>query len=242
MKNKSKRMIKYANWSLHEKKESVFFYTFHKCASTLFGKYVLNNVDGLWHVDYSDKIALGSSVQPTFKEKGYIYGPIRLSASPEFDVYKRLVGPTSSPEFIADKKAIFMIRDPRDILVSGYYSYGWTHRLNPNEKRRGAQLQKRDKVQSMTLDEYALETVQDIKSHFVLLKSLSEACPRSEVLRYEDMIDDCSTFSAQITKVLDVKPAVLTEMYRRSRPKETEDIGSHTRSGKTRSFEEKLKT
>ena len=86
--------------------ESVYFYTFHKCASSLFSNYVLRNIVGLRHIDYANAIYRGRKIgQIKFKEKGYIYGPIRLSSDTK--IYNMLVKPTSDIYFIKDKVAIF---------------------------------------------------------------------------------------------------------------------------------------
>ncbi len=42
--------------------ESVYFYTFHKCASSLFSNYVLRNIKGLVHVDYAVQISSGKKL------------------------------------------------------------------------------------------------------------------------------------------------------------------------------------
>lgn len=90
--------------------ESVFFYTFHKCASSLFGGYILPNVDGLKHVNYARKIYTGevaAQEQVTFEKFGHIYGPIRISVGKDNPAKKILVVQTTDPHFIKDKKAVF---------------------------------------------------------------------------------------------------------------------------------------
>jgi hypothetical protein len=44
--------------------ESVFFYTFHKCASSLFARFVLPNVRGLRHENYAARIFRGELTDP----------------------------------------------------------------------------------------------------------------------------------------------------------------------------------
>ena len=76
--------------------ESVYFYTFAKCASTLFSSYVLKNIEGLRHVDYANQIYHGRDLKRVvFEEKGFIYGPIRIFYRPAAPVYKKLVKPAS---------------------------------------------------------------------------------------------------------------------------------------------------
>lgn len=221
--------------------ESVYFYTFHKCASTLFSRYILKNIEGLRHIDYAGQIYSGRNGRITFEEKGYVYGPIRLSAQ-QGAVYERLVQPTSRREFVRDKIAIFMIRDPRDILVSAYYSFAYTHSFSPVQEIRERQAQARIELQSQTIDEYAVDRAARIAANFETLDMLSQACERRVVLRYEDMIDNWELFVADLTRYINIRPAVLSQIFKQSRPREEEDNSSHRRSGQVGDFRRKLKT
>jgi hypothetical protein len=220
--------------------ESVYFYTFHKCASTLFSRYVLKNVQGLRHVDYAGEIFRGKKPSIVFQPKGCIYGPIRLSAR-QHEVYCSLVQPTSRLEFVKDKLAIFMVRDPRDILISAYYSFGYTHGFSPVQEIRNRQVEMRKELQSKTIDEYVLERAVSIRDNFETVSRLSQACERSVVLRYEDMIDNWELFASDLTKYITIKPAVLRQVYEKSRPREKEVLSSHRRSGQVGNFRLKLK-
>jgi len=221
--------------------ESVCFYTFHKCASSLFSGYVLKNIEGLRHVDYADQIYSGKKLDDlNFEKTGFIYGPIRLSADPQSLVFKKLVEPASHSDFIRDRIAIFFVRDPRDILVSSYYSFGFTHGLSPIDEIREMQEKARSEIQSKTLDEYVLEAAGGILSNFETVAMLSKVCNRSVVLRYEDMLSDWDRFAQDLTKYVSIKQPVLTQIYEQSRPRDEEDVTSHRRSGKARGFEKKL--
>jgi hypothetical protein len=221
--------------------ESVYFYTFHKCASTLFSRYILKNIEDLRHVDYAEQIYSGRNIPITFKEKGCVYGPIRLSAQ-QRAVYETLVHPTSRREFVRDKIAIFMVRDPRDILVSAYHSFGYSHSFSPVQEIRERQAQLRMELQSKTIDEYALERAARVRANFETLDTLRQACERCVVLRYEDMINEWQLFVSDLTKYINIKPAVLAQIYEKSRPREKEDKSSHRRSGQVGDFSGKLKT
>jgi hypothetical protein len=133
-----------------------------------------------------------------------------------------------------------MVRDPRDVLVSSYYSFGFTHRLSRVDEIRETQQKFRDEIQTTNIDDYVLNHSEQIEDGYRRVAALREACPRHIVLRYEDMIDDWQTFADGLTTYVDLKPSVLDELYRLSRPKPTEDSTSHHRSGKTGDFERKL--
>lgn len=237
----------YRDWKRHIFEnfypESVYFITFHKCASTLFSGYILKKVDGLLHVDYAKKVYDGEITNTNkivFRKKGYIYGPLRLTANPQSKVYKVLIEPICKSDFLKDKIVIFLIRDPRDILVSSYYSYGFTHKLSKIKETRERQEALRKRIQSISIDEYVLEYSTNINKNFMELFDLSKMCQRSVVLKYEDLINDFDKFIKNFSTYVSLKKKVIEEIYRRSRPKEKEDLSSHRRSGKINNYKEKL--
>jgi len=223
--------------------ESVYFYTLHKCASSLFNDYVLKNVKRLRLVDYADRLNKGDPVEcVTFKEKGFIYGPIRLSTGPPSATYSRLVEPASRRDFIRDKIAIFLIRDPRDILVSSYYSFGYTHGFSAVKEIEERQRRTRELIRRQTIDAFALEIANATLNHFRIVDRLSQACNRGIILKYEDMIDNWEKFSSGLTKYLDIGRKTLHHTYQLSRPLENESETGHRRSGKPGAYKHKLLT
>ena len=222
--------------------ESVCFYTFHKCASSLFSGYVLKNIEGLRHVDYAKQIYRGGKIgNLTFDKSGFVYGPLRLSIDPVLPAQKRLLDLVSDNDFIRGRISLFLVRDPRDILVSAYYSFGYTHGVSRVKEIRERQEQTRNEIQGKTVDEYALDAVRTMLGHFETAVELNEACPRSVVLKYEDMIGNWDCFANDLTQYMEINQAVLTQIYERSRPREKEDLSSHRRSGEAAGFRGKLK-
>jgi hypothetical protein len=223
--------------------DSVYFYTLHKCASGLFSDYVLKNVRGLRLMDYADRFYKGDPVEcVTFEEKGFIYGPIRLSTGPPTVIYSRFVEPASDIDFIRDKIAIFLIRDPRDILVSSYYSFGYTHEFSTVKEIEEQQRKTRELVRCKTIDAFVLEAANPTLNHFNAIDRLSQACNRGIVLKYEDMIDNWEKFSLGLTKYLNIGRKTLRHTYKRSRPLENESETGFRRSGKPGAYKDKLLT
>jgi hypothetical protein len=221
--------------------ESVYFYTLHKCASALFSDYVLKHVRGLRLVDYADQFYKGLLVENvTFEERGFVYGPIRLSTGPPSTEYSRLVEPVSSTDFVRDKLAIFVIRDPRDILVSAYYSFGYSHGFSEEKEIQEQQQRVREAIQSKTIDDYVLEIAPWMLTHFQTVDRLAQACERGIVLKYEDMVNNWDKFSSELTRYLDLGRKTLRRGYKQSRPRKKEDLTSHRRFGKTGAYKEKL--
>jgi hypothetical protein len=222
-------------------KESVYFYTMHKCASTLFGRFVLKNVRGLEHVNYASQLYRGGDADDiSFSERGFVYGPIRVSANPSRPTYKQLIEPMCRPEFVRDKRATFLVRDPRDIIVSSYYSFGYTHGFSPLEQTATRQHERRQTISDKPIDTYAVESLPHILRTFEVMHALVQACERGVLLKYEDMVADWDSFASGLTQHFDLSRAVLREIYERSRPRQKEDQTSHRRSGKTGGFREKL--
>lgn len=235
--------MRYIKW-LYEKDlyESVYFYTFHKCASSLFAGYVLKNVKGLRHIDYASKIyagRLGGSA--VFDNKGFVYGPLRLSLRSESPEYKLLVKGTCKPEFVRDKIVIFLIRDPRDILVSKYYSFGFTHGFSSDKEIRQMQQTVRNDVQGKSIDQYCMDEAHRTLEGFDTLRELKRSCGRSVVLKYEDMIENWDYFSVNLTKLISISDKVLTQVYKRTRPSGKEDITAHQRDGNPGAHRRKLR-
>lgn len=223
------------------KYESVFFYTFHKCASTLFSGYILKNITGLCNIDYAKMIY--SNKMPNkicFKRSGYVYGPIRLSVKTNTPLYEKFTKRVNTNEFVRDKLAIFLVRDPRDILVSQYYSFGFTHSLTPNLKIQNRHLANRAKIKAMTLDEYVVNEAPSIKLYFNIAHELSKGCNRGVILKYEDMIDNHEQFSRDLNQFIKISNKVKDQLFLSTRPKTVEDTSSHRRSGRPGQFRSKL--
>ncbi|MGI9517431.1 MAG: hypothetical protein ACR2NP_10310 [Pirellulaceae bacterium] len=95
-------------------------------------------------------------------------------------------------------KRIFHVRDPRDILVSQYFSYGWRHsaeEFNPGRHRQ------RESIQTMSIDEYVLDESLAIHPMKLRLRDLIDRddTELGRVIKYEEMVTD---FPAWLAKVL----------------------------------------
>ena len=93
---------------------------------------------------------------------------------------------------------IFQIRDPRDILVSEYYSLAWIH---PTE---GTQLDdRRQELQKISVDEYVLQQSESsswpLEEKFKPLLERELDAARETIVTYEEMVTD---FPKWVDKVL----------------------------------------
>ena len=238
----TKKATDFVRWHLFgSRAESVYFYTLHKCASSLFAGLVLPNALGLRHIHYARRIHRSSREFPLrFESRGHVYGPIRVSADRQSPVYEKFVQHVASPDFVKDKKAIFFVRDPRDILLSAYYSFGFHHKLSPDLNVRSRQLAVRSSLQSTDIDEYVLSNAVFFQRSFRMISELCDASQFGLVVKYEEMILDFDQFVASVNQFFDLTPAVIRHTHNVSRPKQNE-VDAHRRSGQPGEFRRKLK-
>jgi Sulfotransferase domain len=175
------------------------------------------------HLTYAEM----ESYKHVFRPKGYLYS-----------VFGGMIENIDQPE---SYKILLMVRDPRDILVSGYFSTAFSHPL-PGEKsdKRAAFEQKRDWAQSVSIDEYVLaeapRLLKNLQRYHDLLLSRH---PHTLLLRYEEMIGD---FESWLNRILQYTPRLrqkLLENHRKQRPV-TENIDRHLRKGVAGDYREKL--
>lgn len=166
-----------------------------------------------------------------FKPKGYVY---------------TVFGAMVEIENLAGYKVVLVVRDPRDVLVSGYFSKAFSHPLPSleSDKRTGFE-KNRQQAQAETIDDYALknsEKIHDIYADYMqhLLKKNTPVY----VCKYEEMISD---FEQWLTDLLDyaelktspeLKQQFITE-HQAKTPKK-EDHKQHLRKGKAGDYKTKL--
>jgi hypothetical protein len=223
------------------KKESVYFFTLHKCASTLFSDFALQRIEGLKHVDHMADIYAGKPGPFQFEKRGHIYGPLRLSRRSVMPDYQHVIDKILTEGFMNNKNAIFFVRDPRDILVSQYHSFGFTHGFSPVPEIRLRQEKNKEKVLSRTLDEYAIWFAPRLKKSFELIYFLRSSCNRNVLLRYEDMVTNWDKFVKGLSKIIKMSPPDLSELHKRSRPRTKVDATAHRRDGTPGQFRTALK-
>lgn len=88
---------------------------------------------------------------------------------------------------------VIQIRDPRDILVSEYFSVGWIHGVADKSLEA-----RRRQAQEMSIDEYVLNPPRDhaatLETMLEPLRTLDLDSKRTVVLRYETMVTDLPTW------------------------------------------------
>lgn len=223
-------------------KESVYFYSLHKAGTSLI-THALRQVNNLKHVDYETMVFDNQLVEkPVFHPYGHLYGVFRVSEPYDGAMYNLLTQHITTRDFVKDKNIIFMIRDPRDILISLYYSMRDSHVESTNPEINKRVMTQRTGLKNMSLEEFVLGKAPGVFHRFEILHQLSESCKSRVILKYEDLIHDFNGFMKGFEQHIKIPARRKNELYKASRPRLEEDIAAHKRSGKTGQYREKLTT
>lgn len=225
--------------------KSLVFISLHKCATLFFSNYLLKNLQGREHVDYQvlhyDNNLLEGESKLRTRKYGYVYGVLRLldPEHPSYEITEKLL----TKKHLAGKKVVFFIRDPRDILVSMYYSFGFTHPFSRNPDIKEYQLKRRKRIQAQTIDEYVEETAPHLKEKFDRIASMMKDIPRQDciLLKYEDMINNFDSFYPALNNFIELNPGIKEKIFEQTRPRQVEHKAEHKRKGATGDYKLKLK-
>ncbi len=145
---------------------------------------------------------------------------------------------------------IVQIRDPRDILVSEYYSNAWIHPDTAWSERRK---ELRKVIQTMSIDDYVLEGAEKLGTfgNFPLITRyqpiLDLSLPHNHkliIVRYEDMMRDFKHWLIKVMQPFEFQDILATEYYEKYKyefqPKE--ESFHHKRKMTPGDYKEKLKT
>ncbi len=130
-------------------------------------------------------------------------------------------------------RRIFHVRDPRDILVSQYYSYGWRH---SDEEFNDGRHRQRESIQTMSIDEYVLDETHAIHPIKLRLRDLidRDELELRHVVKYEEMVTDFPAWLARVLPPFEFRfPSLVKTRYAlryRNEFQPSSDPGSHKRS------------
>ena len=215
--------------------QSILFFTTYKCASSFAGEIIneLTANEGYKHVNFDSyfyHLEKDTDIEyekifskNVFRVSGFIYGPMRhYQPIPEIKQYKTLL----------------ILRDPRDVLVSHYYSAKYSHEVSTTKM-----LQKRRMTQGQDIDEFVLERLEEFAKIYEQYKLNILPLEGTIFVRYEDMISNPKDFIIKLYKILkiNIDSEHIEEIVknRMVMPKR-EDKYSHRRSGKSGQYLEKL--
>ena len=235
-------------WGLHRtysKQKSILHFSFNKAATQTVKKLLIEcgRQNGLtpallhdyaFHhsmpfLDHLDSEGMKKYAR-LFKSSGYVY-----------TVFGGMIEGIPSLEKF---RVVLVVRDPRDILVSDYYSIAYSHAIPDGEKKE-VYLSRREKALASTLDEYALHNAPKLQLVFEKYAMyLFPVCPGVHVARYEDMVENFpewldSLVSACGMEISNSFRQDLLANHEARRPK-GENIQKHLRKGMPGEHREKL--
>lgn len=218
---------------------SVIFFTVHKCASTLIRR-ILNDINSRYLFltplnlagYYWD--AMGGNFYSRHKDDtknilcdtGVLFSPFRQYV----DI-----------SHLQKTHILVMLRDPRDRIVSGYYSVIKTHRPPANPISKEAFVLRRSQMGSLDINEYALAVSDRVREIYEAYRS---NIPRDWVVTYEDMWSDFDSWIYSVGKILGINLSSSdVDRYRRMadlREDRVEDQRLHIRRGVPGDYIDKL--
>ncbi len=230
-----------------ERPRSIIFYTTHKCASTfvqrLFeiisknAEYELVDYAGtIWgagdrfkNIESPYELFLERAYSDLYSLNGKIYGPQRE--------YLDFPGRNKF-------KHIFFLRDPRDVLVSAYYSFAFTHTKPLRSGDRDVFLQQRAQIQEQEIDAYVLEQAEEwIVPFYQNYQKLRDTADDYLYLQYALFINDTAEFIKKISDFCALSPSEkeIRILMQEASPVQIREKMTHKRSGKTGQYLEKLR-
>ena len=166
-----------------------------------------------------------------FRTKGYVYS-----------VFGGFIG---NIDQINEYKVLLTIRDPRDIVVSAYYSFGISHGIPFDEKKSQDFMQLRENAQKLSIDDFALYYAQEVLETYIkYIDGFKENGIIPRVIRYEEMVSDYETWLTSIEDAcsLNMSDSLKSELLKEksTRRNQQEDTNSHRRKGIAGDYLEKL--
>jgi len=144
---------------------------------------------------------------------------------------------------LQDCRFILLVRDPRDALVSQYFSFGKSSGSHAMPKKNaGAFIAAREAIPERTIDEYVIDLSHQLRNKLETYRDALDF-DLGLVRQYEDVFFDKETFLGEVFSHFDIEvpKRVITEVAAKHdiRP-EKEDQTQHIRKGTPGDHKEKL--
>lgn len=236
---------------------SVLFFTTHKCASIFLGDIMrtASKLSSMRHLNYAAAIyrmkdtidtrgydhteiehIIAHNAERLFRPRGEIYGPLRRAVDfPGRGQYTQ----------------IFFLRDPRDVLVSAYFSFGGSHGTPHSSDMARLFHAERTRMQEEGIDSYALRAARDwIGPVFEEYAAFKRSSDHSHYFSYDLYKSDPAAFLKSILSAMgleldiDATPELqefLTRAAGATAKGGPQAKKTHRRSGQSKQFLTELK-
>lgn len=183
-------------------------------------------------VDSDIPLDVGQSLEAN----GYVYGGFRY-LPPGLDI-----------PFLEASRKIFLVRDPRDMLVSWFFSSRQSHILPgiasevESSELKKRFIEEREKAQQLEINDWVMQKTRGIVELLLSYDSVLRN-PLTKIYRYEDVIFDKSAWAADIAKHFgwDITAARCSEISQRHDIRVgVEDPSRHIRNVTPGDFKNKL--
>jgi len=133
-----------------------------------------------------------------------------------------------------------MLRDPRDVLTSFYFSVAYSHYI-PESRNTGMQSH-RKKTREKTIDDFVIEQSQGFKTTYETYAKCLFGKNNVLFMSYEDMVTDFPTWLSEVFKYLQIKPSeqLINKLIDGAQFEVEENIYSHKRQVKPGDHRKKL--
>jgi len=186
--------------------QSVFFMSVHKSGSTLMNNIVRDMCDVLGYefVDIQSfyfnqgvpDTNIPAQTKNIFSPKGYVYSGFRY-----FPHQYEVPGLSECP-------LVILIRDPRDAVVSQYFSLAKSHPLpgsGIDKSLRDHMIKKRKEVLSTDIDDFCLKNIGTFVNKIEAYREVMETHPKVRLFHYEEIIYMKKKWITSILHFLDWK-------------------------------------
>jgi hypothetical protein len=226
--------------------KSILHFTFNKTASQYIKTLLiaLGNENGLVPVSWNDYAFYTNHPYLDHLDKTEILKYSHLFRDKGF-VYSAFGGFVEGID-LRNFSAILTIRDPRDILVSAYYSMAYSHEIPPsNSSKYQEMILKRKEALATDINDFVLGRKDQLFDKFKKYQtSLLSTNPNVLTLKYEDMVDNFEYWVEQLEKGAGYqfskeKKKNIIETQR-SKKNKSEDVTAQRRKGIPGDYKKKL--
>jgi len=163
--------------------DSCFVFALHKSGSTLLNNMLAEVLEaaGMPQIALSELLFSAGlpeneiiNPQDIVLDRGYCYRGFR-----QYPQYLNRVN-------LRDKKKVLLVRDPRDIAISSFFSIAYSHALPESGPVRDEMMARRDNALNINIDEYCISESKYILEEFN--GYINHVGPDTRVYRYEDVI------------------------------------------------------